>query len=64
LPPKCDTTNGYSIYLGFSFLSFDWDTGNTHVVAAEVVDRGLGEHGVVLQLGLAKRRAVTSDQDL
>jgi hypothetical protein len=28
-----------------------------------VVNRGLGEHGVVLDLRLAERRAVTGDED-
>ena len=27
------------------------------------MDGGLGQHGVVLKLGLAQRRAVTSDED-
>lgn len=33
------------------------------VVAAEVVDRGLGEHGVVLELRLAEGRSVASNDD-
>lgn len=33
------------------------------VVAGVVVDNALGKHGVVLNLGLAKRRSVTGDQD-
>jgi len=33
------------------------------VGAGVVVDTGLGQHGVVLDLGLAKRRAVTGDDD-
>ena len=37
--------------------------GETYVVAVEVVDRDLGEHGVVLKLGLAQRRAVSGDED-
>lgn len=36
---------------------------STYVVAAEVVNGGLGQHGVVLQLGLAERRSVASDDD-
>lgn len=35
----------------------------TYVVAVEVVDGSLGEHGVVLNLGLAERRAVTGDEN-
>lgn len=35
----------------------------TYVVAVEVVDGGLGEHGVVLKLGLAQGRAVSGDED-
>lgn len=35
----------------------------THVVAREVVDGGLGEHGVVLELRLAERGSVGSDDD-
>ncbi len=35
----------------------------TYVVAAEVVDGGLGQHGVVLQLALAERGGVASDDD-
>lgn len=35
----------------------------THVVAGEVVDRSLGQHGVVLQLRLAERGGVGSDDD-
>jgi len=34
--------------------------GRTYVVSVEVVDVGLGKHGVVLQLTLAKRRGVAS----
>lgn len=33
------------------------------VSASKVVDRRLGEHGVVLKLGLAKRGAVAGDED-
>ena len=33
------------------------------VGTSEVVDRSLGEHGVVLKLGLAERGAVACDQD-
>ena len=32
-------------------------------VAREVVDGGLGKHGVVLELRLAKRRSVARDDD-
>lgn len=35
----------------------------TYVVAVEVVHGGLGEHGVVLEFGLAQRRAVASNKD-
>ena len=35
----------------------------TYVVAGEVVDSSLGQHAVVLQLGLAERRRVASDDD-
>ena len=35
----------------------------TYVVAAEVVNGCLGEHGVVLELTLAERRSVASDDD-
>lgn len=35
----------------------------TYVVAREVVDGGLGEHAVVLELRLAERRGVASDDD-
>jgi uncharacterized protein YwlG (UPF0340 family) len=40
-------------------------TGSTEVdvVTVVVVDTGLGQHGVVLNLGLAERRAVTSNDD-
>ena len=34
-----------------------------NVGARKVVHGGLGEHGVVLQLGLAERGAVASDED-
>lgn len=37
--------------------------GLTYVVAVEVVHGGLGEHSVVLELGLAQRRAVPGDED-
>jgi len=36
--------------------------GSTYV-AREVVDGGLGKHGVVLELRLAKRRSVARDDD-
>ena len=35
----------------------------TYVVAGEVVDGGLGQHAVVLELGLAERRSVASNDD-
>ena len=35
----------------------------TYVVTGEVMDVGLGQHGVVLELTLAERRGVTSDDD-
>jgi hypothetical protein len=35
----------------------------TYVVAGEVVDSGLGQHAVVLELGLAERRCVAGDDD-
>lgn len=35
----------------------------TYVVAVEVVDSSLAEHGVVLELTLAERRSVASDDD-
>lgn len=35
----------------------------TYVVAVEVVDGALGEHGVVLELGLAERGGVAGDED-
>lgn len=35
----------------------------TYVVAGEVVNRGLGQHAVVLQLGLAERRSVAGNDD-
>lgn len=35
----------------------------TYVVAGEVVHGGLGQHAVVLQLGLAERRRVTGNDD-
>lgn len=44
-------------------MSVDLVKGKTYVVAVEVVDGDLGEHGVVLELGLAQRRAVTGDED-
>jgi hypothetical protein len=37
--------------------------GQTYVVAREVVDGGLGEHGVVLELALAEGRGVGRDDD-
>jgi hypothetical protein len=35
----------------------------TYVVTSEVVDIGLGQHGVVLELTLAERRGVSGDDD-
>ena len=35
----------------------------TYVVAGEVVDGGLGQHGVVLELRLAERGAVAGNED-
>jgi hypothetical protein len=35
----------------------------TYVVAGEVVDSGLAEHGVVLELRLAERRGVAGNDD-
>lgn len=37
--------------------------GGTYVVAVEVVDGALGEHGVVLELRLAERGGVSGDED-
>lgn len=36
---------------------------DTYVVTREVVNRGLGEHSVVLELTLTERRSVGSDDD-
>lgn len=36
---------------------------STHVVTREMVDGSLRQHGVVLQLGLAERGGVGSDDD-
>ena len=36
---------------------------STHVVAGEVVNGSLGQHGVVLQLRLAERGGVAGDDD-
>ena len=36
---------------------------STYVVAVEVVDGGLAEHGVVLKLRLAERRGVAGNDD-
>jgi hypothetical protein len=44
-------------------MSVDLASGETYVVAVEVVDGDLGKHGVVLKLGLAQRRAVTGNED-
>jgi hypothetical protein len=35
----------------------------TYVVSSEVVDVALGEHGVVLKLGLAERGSVSGNDD-
>jgi len=35
----------------------------THVVTSEVVDVGLGQHGVVLELRLSQGRSVAGDDD-
>lgn len=35
----------------------------THVVTLEVVDVGLGQHGVVLEFTLSERRGVASNDD-
>jgi hypothetical protein len=43
--------------------SVDRGMGDSYVVAVEVVDVGLGEHGVVLELRLAERRGVASNDD-
>lgn len=42
-------------FLGIGFV--------TYVVAREVVDGRLGQHAVVLELALAERRRVASDND-
>lgn len=39
------------------------ETIGTYVVAREVVDGSLGQHGVVLELTLAERRSVGSNED-
>ena len=36
---------------------------NTYIVASEVVDIGLGKHGVVLELALAQRRGISRNDD-
>lgn len=36
---------------------------STYVVSGEVVNLGLGQHAVVLELGLAERRGVAGDDD-
>lgn len=38
-------------------------SASTYVVAGEVVDGSLGQHAVVLELTLAERRSVASDDD-
>lgn len=38
-------------------------TRQTYVVAREVMNWGLGQHAVVFELTLAKRRSVSSDYD-
>lgn len=35
----------------------------TYVVTSEVVDGGLGQHAVVLELRLSERRSVSSNDD-
>lgn len=35
----------------------------TYVVARKVVDRGLSQHSIVLELTLAQRRSIGSDND-
>jgi len=40
------------------------DSFLTYVVAGEVVNLGLGKHGVVLKLGLAERGSVALDRML
>ena len=35
----------------------------THVVAGEVVNVGLGQHGIVLKFRLPERRSISSDDD-
>jgi hypothetical protein len=39
------------------------ERSSTYVVAGEVVDGGLGQHAVVLELTLAERRSVASNDD-
>jgi hypothetical protein len=43
--------------------SGDMKVGGAYVVTGEVVDVGLGEHGVVLELRLAERWGVASNDD-
>ena len=38
-------------------------SGNTYIVSGEVMDGGLGQHGVVLELALPQRRGVSSNDD-
>jgi len=46
------------------FFSRSFSIGcGTYVVAGEVVDGGLAEHGVVLELRLAERGGVAGDDD-
>lgn len=45
------------------FLFFSGGWCGTYVVAGEVVDGGLAEHGVVLELRLAERGSVASNDD-
>jgi hypothetical protein len=49
-------------FLSFSSPFFSIGCG-TYVVAGEVVDGGLAEHGVVLELRLAERGGVAGDDD-
>jgi hypothetical protein len=44
-------------------LRFGRWAGEAYIVTCEVVDVGLGEHGVVLELTLAERRGVASNDD-
>lgn len=53
-----------SVSQSISSLGHERGPGNgTYVVAREVVDRGLGQHGVVLELRLPQGRSVASNDD-